>query len=108
MSLRLRLPLMLPVALALFVAPLFSQEFRASLSGSITDPAGAAITDAKITVQNVDTGEAHITTSRDDGTYTVISLTPGKYVITVEKQGFKREVRQGAAAWKSPSVPSPI
>ena len=81
--------------LTLFAGSLFAQEFRASLSGRITDPANAGVADANVVVRNVENGEVYGSKSREDGTYTVLFLTPGKYVITVEKAGFKREVREG-------------
>jgi hypothetical protein len=91
MSLKLRLSLVL--AVAAFAA--FSQDFRASLSGRIVDPSGAGIAGAKLEVRNSDNGETSNATSQEDGSYSVQSLTPGRYVITIEKQGFKKEVREG-------------
>lgn len=91
MSLKRLLYLMLLTA----TATLFAQEFRASLTGRITDPSGAAVVAAKLEVRNAANGETFATTSKDDGTYSVLYLTPGSYVITVEKEGFKREVREG-------------
>ena len=91
MSLKLRLSLVL----AVFAISAFSQDFRASLSGRIVDPSGAGIAGAKLEVRNSDNGETSNTTSQEDGSYSVQSLTPGRFVITVEKQGFKKEVREG-------------
>ncbi len=85
----------IPLVLALLALRCFPQDFRASLNGRITDPSGAAIADAKLEVRNSDNGETYNATSKDDGSYSVLSLTPGRYIITVEKQGFKREVREG-------------
>jgi hypothetical protein len=75
--------------------PVPAQEFRATLSGRITDPAGAVTPDAKVTVKSVDKGEAFITASTQDGTYQVSFLTPGNYVVTVEKPGFKTSIHEG-------------
>ena len=71
------------------------QEFRASLTGRITDPAGAPVPGADVNVRNTATGTAATTKSDDDGTYHVSFLTPGNYVIAVEKAGFKKANQEG-------------
>jgi hypothetical protein len=73
----------------------FSQEFRATLTGRISDPAGAAVPGAEVTVKNAQTGDVTNTKSNDDGNYQVLFLTPGSYVVTVEKAGFKKAIREG-------------
>src|SRR5215471_2580444 len=73
----------------------YAQEFRATLSGRITDAAGSGVGGAKIDVRNADTGEVSTTTSADEGNYQVSFLIPGNYVVTVEKAGFKKAVREG-------------
>jgi hypothetical protein len=73
----------------------FSQEFRATLTGRISDPAGAAVPGAEVTVKNAQTGDVTNTKSDDDGNYQVLFLTPGSYVVTVEKAGFKKAIREG-------------
>src|ERR1022692_4323902 len=72
-----------------------SQEFRATVTGRITDPAGAPVGLADVTVRNNDTGEVTATKSGDDGSYQVPFLTPGNYTVTVGKAGFKRVIREG-------------
>lgn len=74
---------------------LWAQEFRATLSGRITDPSGAPAAGAKVTVRNAETGEVATTASGEEGDYQVGFLTPGRYVITAEKPGFKTSVREG-------------
>jgi hypothetical protein len=68
----------------------FPQEFRATLTGHISDPNGAAVPGAKITVTNQQTSEEKTTNTTEDGNYTVPFLQPGKYTVTVEAAGFKR------------------
>ncbi len=72
-----------------------SQEFRATLTGRITDPAGAPVPAADITVRNTQTGDTTRTKSGDDGNYEVPFLIPGNYAITVEKTGFNKVNREG-------------
>ncbi len=85
------------VALCLFALPylVWGQEFRATLSGRITDSAGAMVPLAKITVRSADKGETFATLSGQDGSYQVSFLTPGSYVVTVERTGFKTAIREG-------------
>jgi hypothetical protein len=84
------------VAIFLFLSVLaFSQEFRATVDGRITDPAGAAISGANVTLRNSETGDIITTKSGDDGVYHVSFLLPGNYTVTVEKAGFKKAIREG-------------
>lgn len=82
-------------SLFLFSSLAFSQEFRATVIGRVTDPAGAPVPAANVTVQNTETGEISRAKSGDDGNYEVAFLIPGNYIVTVEKAGFKKEIRQG-------------
>lgn len=72
-----------------------AQEFRAMLAGRVVDTTGATVAGARIEVRNADTAQSSATLSGDDGSYQVSFLTPGNYVIAVEKPGFKRAVRAG-------------
>lgn len=79
--------------LALSVAG-FAQEFRATLTGRITDPSGGAIAGAEVRVKNLQTNEESIATTEDNGNYTVPFLIPGKYNVTVETPGFRKAVNE--------------
>jgi hypothetical protein len=59
------------------------------INGEVTDEAGAEVPDAKVTVTNVDTNVSQTTTTTSVGTYLIIDLIPGTYVVKVEKTGFK-------------------
>lgn len=69
-----------------------AQEFRATLTGRITDASGAAVANAKITVKNLRTNEVTDVTSNEEGYYTAPFLIPSDYSVTVEAGGFKRAV----------------
>ena len=73
----------------------FAQEFRATISGRVTDAAGAVVAEARVEVRNRDTGDVSSTVTSEEGVYQVFFLIPGNYVVTVEKAGFKRTVRDG-------------
>ncbi|HEU4416324.1 MAG TPA: carboxypeptidase-like regulatory domain-containing protein [Candidatus Angelobacter sp.] len=81
------------VLAGIFIACLFSLPVFAALtgdiSGTVTDPNGAVIAGAKITVKNVSTGAVRTVTSSDVGQFSVPQLELGTYDITVEKTGFK-------------------
>ena len=62
---------------------------QGSIQGSVTDPTGAVVSGAKITISNKGTGQVATTTSSSSGTYNSGGLIPGDYVVRVEAAGFK-------------------
>src|SRR2546428_2662363 len=89
MTFRQRLPLCL--SLALFTHPLaWAQGLAGSIAGTITDPANAAVPNAKVAVTNVNTTAERRRTSESNGGYRVLGLEPGQYTVTVEAAGFRR------------------
>jgi len=62
---------------------------QGSIQGSVTDPSGAVVSGAKITISNKATGQVNTTTSTSSGTYNSGGLIPGDYVVRVEATGFK-------------------
>ncbi len=81
--------------LLLGVSILPAQEFRAFLSGQVTDPSGAAITGATIVAANVATNVNLTTKSGADGHYVIAQVPPGAYTITCDAVGFKNFTRTG-------------
>src|SRR5215813_12978005 len=69
-----------------------AQVFTASVSGLVTDPAQAGISNAHIKIRNTDTNETRETDAGPDGRYIFSQLKPGAYEVTVEAKGFKRLV----------------
>ncbi|MCI0720515.1 MAG: TonB-dependent receptor [Acidobacteria bacterium] len=67
----------------------------AQFTGRISDPSGAVVLGAKVTVTNVNTGIKRVTTSTEEGYYTVSLLKPGAYRINVQMAGFKPISRSG-------------
>jgi hypothetical protein len=65
------------------------QGITGSITGTVTDPTGAPIAGASVTVREVDTNAVRVETTSDAGTYTVTQLAPGKYSVTVDKTAFK-------------------
>jgi len=76
----------------LFTVTAASAQFKASVQGTVTDAAGAIITDASVTLTNKETGQSEKTTTSDGGFYRFSGLAPGLYTVTVEKENFKKQV----------------
>src|SRR5262245_25969014 len=72
-----------------------AQEFRATISGQVTDASGAVMPGATISARSIATNAIYRTESGADGEYALRNLDPGSYVITVEKTGFRKLVREG-------------
>jgi len=68
----------------------FGQSTYGSVTGSVTDPSGAAVDGATVTLTNTGTSEKHTQTTSDQGTYSFVNVIPGAYRVDVEKAGFKR------------------
>src|SRR2546423_13432846 len=69
------------------------QSTYGSITGAVTDPSGAAITDAQVTLTNLGTAEKRTQATGPDGLYTFVNLIPGNYKVEVEKPGFKHITR---------------
>jgi Carboxypeptidase regulatory-like domain/TonB dependent receptor len=68
-----------------------AQTVTGSVRGTITDPTGAVIANATVTVTNLNTGIKSITKTNVDGLYSVDFLPIGRYVVTVTSSGFAEE-----------------
>ena len=66
-------------------------QFQASLRGTVTDPTGAVIPGATITLIDDDTNQTLKTQSNDSGIYTFNALPPGHYHLVAEREGFKKK-----------------
>src|SRR5207244_10423930 len=75
-------------ALSLFAAQGYAQVTGATLSGTITDPSGAVIPNAQVSVRNTATGVTREVTADTAGFYSVPNLLPGNYEVTVMSPGF--------------------
>src|ERR1041385_876785 len=73
---------------ALFSALMFGQSDTASLSGTVTDPSGAAVSGAKVSLRNLSTGSRRLTVSDVQGAYHFSLLVPGPYEIVIDSSGF--------------------
>jgi len=91
------------VVFALLLTSGFAQPLRAQIdvgrvSGTVKDPAGAIVPDARLTLTNEATGIAQRTRSSASGTYVFTSVLPGVYTLQAEAPGFKTYVAKGIEA----------
>jgi len=73
-----------------------------SIQGTITDPTGAVVPEAEITIVSADTGSSRSFRTDSAGVYSIGPLVPGNYTLRIEKQGFtslsiKTVIRTGTA-----------
>src|SRR6266550_2867140 len=88
-----RFAIIFPVMVILAIAVLSpskasAQVSGAALSGTITDPSGAAVPNAKVTITNTATGVTRDDTTDAAGFFSVPNLLPGPYAVTVSSPGF--------------------
>lgn len=72
---------------------IFAQTITATASGTVTDPNGAVVPGATVTVTSNETAQSKTVTTDNEGRYTVPFLQPGLYSITVQSTGFTKSVR---------------
>ena len=73
----------------------YGQGTSGSLTGQISDPTGAAIANATVTLKNVDTDSLQTTTSNNAGVYLLKPVMPGNYTLTIAAKGFAAYVQKG-------------
>src|SRR5687767_1765072 len=78
----------------LFVCGAHGQEFRGTITGTVSDPNGAVVPGATVTVKNTETNVANTVTTNSSGAFTVPLLSPGNYSVTVAGDGFKTSTRE--------------
>src|SRR5580704_6504400 len=69
--------------------PVWGQAVYGSIIGTVTDPQGAAVANAKVTITDQRKGTSDTTTTNDSGNYSVTHLIPDVYTVRVEAPGFK-------------------
>lgn len=73
--------------------PSFGQEFRATLSGRVTDPSGAVIGNATVTAVETSSKTTYSAHTTGDGNYYIPYVLPGTYTVSVTAKGFKTAVQ---------------
>jgi hypothetical protein len=80
------------LALLLYVSVAQAQVVTGDILGTITDPSGAVVPNAKITITNLGTGTKHELTSGTGGEYILTSLPSGHYSINITAEGFRSSI----------------
>ncbi len=88
-------PLRLVSCVLLVLGSAFAQSDRSTITGTISDPAGAVVANAAISAVNQDTGIEYQAASTATGNYGINELPVGRYQLSVTVPGFKKYVRQG-------------
>ena len=88
---RSRVFTMLLACMLAFASSAAAQQGTTEIRGKVVDAQGASIPGANVTVRNQDTGMFRETVSASDGTYFVSAVTPGRYHVSAELQGFKKQ-----------------
>jgi hypothetical protein len=91
-----KLYLLLSLAQIFCVSLAFSQT-AGRITGLITDSSNAGVPNAKVSAQNMGTGQKRITTSSANGTYVLADIPIGTYKVTVEQPGFQTVERPDIA-----------
>ena len=76
------------------VCPVLRSQ-TSQFTGQVSDQSGAVVSGASVQVANEATGVVQSSVSNQDGYYTIGSLIPGNYKISVSAQGFKTAIRSG-------------
>jgi hypothetical protein len=75
--------------------PSLAQVDRGDIVGTVTDPSGARISSAQITLTNRETGQSIHLTTDDEGNYNAKLLKIGTYSVSAKKQGFQNTIQSG-------------
>lgn len=82
---------MMVLAFTLLTTSLFAQSIvSGEINGTLTDPSGAVVPGATVTIKNLDNGTSQTTTTNGTGAYRFQFLKPGSYQITINQSGFQQ------------------
>src|SRR5205823_10793260 len=100
----------LPIALAtwLCVAAAFAQQITGSITGTVTDPTGAAVSGASVKLTNAETGAVQTGTTNSSGDFRFMLLPPGNYTLDAAIAGFKSFRRDGVVVEVDRSLAVPV
>ncbi len=88
------LPIVISVLAFAFAQVCVAQSFTSSITGTVTDPTGAAVQGVALELKDMATDDVRNATSGSNGSYQFTNLSPGTYQITATAAGFKSFVQQ--------------
>jgi hypothetical protein len=94
--------------LAVFSAVTFAQLISGDITGTVTDPTGAVISTATVTVTNDQTGVKSTAAVNGSGQYHLLNLPPGVYTLTATAKGFATTTEKGLRVELNNSLTSNI
>ena len=77
-----------------FTWALSAQEFRATITGTNTDPSGSRVPQVDVQAINNATQQSYKTKTTETGVYLIPYVLPGTYTVRAKAQGFKTEVQE--------------
>jgi hypothetical protein len=77
------------VSINLFIIPALA-DLTGDVQGTVLDESGAGVPNVKVTIKNVGTGATRVVTTNQSGEYSAPQMEIGDYLVTVEKDGFKK------------------
>jgi hypothetical protein len=83
-----------------------AQSDNSSIAGVVSDPSGAVVGHAAVTVTSEETHAEHKTVSSKSGFYTIAGLAPGKYTVTVTAPGFRTTTKTNNNL--DPAIPATV
>ncbi len=81
--------------LVVCTVPLIGQSDRGTITGTVSDPAGAVVPAAAVEARNTETAAVYPVAASSTGNYTIPELPSGTYELTVTAPGFKKFIRPG-------------
>ncbi len=96
--LKLRRGILVVLALACclnFAATMYAQSGQADVQGVVTDASGSIVIKAQVVLTNKDNGEKRIVTTASDGRYSIPTVAPGHYSLTITAATFSPETIDG-------------
>ncbi|MGH9914258.1 MAG: TonB-dependent receptor domain-containing protein, partial [Pyrinomonadaceae bacterium] len=90
------------------IANVYPQDFRATITGQVTDQNGAMVAGASIKATRVGANVPVETRSNDEGFYTIPYLNPGTYIIEVSASGFSTVKREGIVLQTADKLNLPV
>ena len=81
--------------LSMLVSYALAQTSRGTVSGLVTDPTGAVVAGATVTLTNTATNVTRTTVTNEQGNYRIEALDPGPYILKCEATGFSSMSKTG-------------
>ncbi len=105
MKLRIAFVLALSFVFLFAGSAVWSQTVQGVITGTVTDPSGAVVPNATVTITNAGTNIAQTTTTGDDGSYRFPLVPPGTYTLDVKVANFAERKASGLVVQASQTVP---